>query len=51
MKDFHIAHTPCHPQNATDNFWIFFIKLTEKALPGILNETCVKPKKESTIVV
>ena len=30
---------------------IVFLFKTETALPGILNETCVKPKKESTIVV
>ena len=28
-----------------------FLITTETALPGIFNETCVKPKKESTIVV
>ena len=36
--------------NLKSFFFQFLIK-TETALPGIFNETCVKPKKESTMVV
>lgn len=46
-----IVHSSGHLTNTVTLSLITCRFQTETALPGILNETCVKPKEESTIVI